>query len=264
MTSLHVAASSAPGISTVYAGRWLRLERLRLAARAGHELRAPAGDECVVVLLRGDVVWNGTAARRSSSFGQRASAVYLPPGSVLAVSAASESELLVATSRFGDVDGRQGGGEPVFVGPNEVTVQVRGREMWEREVHDVAVDQVPARHLMVGETFNVSGGWSSFPPHKHDGAHGEPELEEAYSFRFDPPEGFGFQAVERAGEPQAFVVRDGDTVGIPAGYHPVCAAPGYRLAYCWVLSGPVRRLEMVEDPRYSWLHTPGSGVSRSV
>jgi 5-deoxy-D-glucuronate isomerase len=35
-----------------------------------------------------------------------------------------------------------------------------------------------------------------------------------------------------------------DTVGIPSGYHPVCAAPGYRLYYCWVLSGPVRRLEI--------------------
>ena len=107
---------------------------------------------------------------------------------------------------------------------------------------------------MIGETFNIAGGWSSFPPHKHDGADGEPELEEAYTFRFDPPEGFGFQAIDRAGDPQAFVIRDGDTIGIPGGYHPVCAAPGYRLYYCWVLSGPVRRLEMVEDARYSWLH----------
>ena len=133
-------------------------------------------------------------------------------------------------------------------------MQLRGRESWEREVHDVVVAQVPARHLMVGETFNASGGWSSYPPHKHDGADGEPELEEVYAFRFDPPEGFGFQAVERAGDPLAFVVRDGDTVGIPNGYHPVCAAPGYRIYYCWVLSGPVRRLEMVEDARYSWLN----------
>jgi len=252
MTSLHVAPSSDPGRRSVYDGRWLRLERLRIDAGSSELVRAPDGDECVVVLLQGDVVWNGVEACRSSRFDERACAAYLPSSSALAVTAASDAELLVASSRFGDVDG---GGEPVLVGPGDVTVQVRGRDAWEREVHDVAVDQVPARHLMVGETFNVPGGWSSFPPHKHDGADGEPELEEAYTFRFDPPEGFGFQAVERAGAPQAFVVRDGDTVGIPAGYHPVCAAPGYRLAYCWVLSGPVRRLEMVEDPRYSWLHT---------
>jgi 5-deoxy-glucuronate isomerase len=252
MTSLHVSPSSGPGRRSVYDGRWLHLERLRLAAGSSDEVRAPPDDECVVVLVQGEVSWNGVEARRSSPFLDHASAAYLPPRTVLSVTASSDAELLVATSRFGDVDA---GGDPVLVGPGEVRVQVRGRDAWEREVHDVAIDQVPARHLMVGETFNVPGGWSSFPPHKHDGADGEPELEEAYAFRFDPPDGFGFQAVERAGEPQAFVVRDGDTVGIPAGYHPVCAAPGYRLAYCWVLSGPVRRLEMVEDPRYSWLHT---------
>jgi 5-deoxy-glucuronate isomerase len=250
VTSLHVADSPGPGRRSVYDGRWLQLERLRLAAGFREDVRAPERDESVVVLVQGDVIWNGVEARRSSRFDEPACAAYLPSSSALAVTATSDAELLVATSRFGDVDG----GETVLVAPDDVTVQVRGRDAWEREVHDVAVDRVPARHLMVGETFNVTGGWSSFPPHKHDGADGEPELEEAYAFRFDPPEGFGFQAVERAGAPQAFVVRDGDTVGIPSGYHPVCAAPGYRLAYCWVLSGPVRRLEMVEDPRYSWLH----------
>jgi 5-deoxy-glucuronate isomerase len=249
--SLHTRSSSQPGRAVVYDGRWLRLERLRLVADASDEVRAPIGDECVVVLVQGDVVWNGVEASRSSPFEARASAVYLPSDRAISVTASADAELLVATSRFGDVEDDS---EPVFVDPRDVTVQMRGRDAWEREVHDVAVDQVPARHLMVGETFNVPGGWSSFPPHKHDGTDGEPELEEVYTFRFDPREGFGFQAVERGGAPQAFVVRDGDTVGIPAGYHPVCAAPGYRLAYCWVLSGPVRRLEMVEDPRYSWLH----------
>jgi 5-deoxy-glucuronate isomerase len=251
MTSLHVRSTGATGRHSVYDGRWLQLDRVVLAPGSTHHVRAPSRDESVVVLVRGEIVWNGATAHRSSPFGGRAHAAYLPADTELAVRAVSDAELLVATSRFGDVEA---GGEVVLVDPAAVSVQVRGRDAWQREVHDVAVDQVPARHLMVGETFNVVGGWSSFPPHKHDGADGEPELEEAYTFRFDPPEGFGFQAVERGGDPQAFVVRDGDTVGIPSGYHPVCAAPGYRLYYCWVLSGPVRRLEMVEDARYSWLH----------
>jgi 5-deoxy-glucuronate isomerase len=251
MTSLHVRADDARTPHPTYAGRWLEVDRVELAAGATHVVLAPAADECVAVLVHGDVVWNGEHARRSSPFRERAHAAYVPPGGTLTVEATTDSELVVATSRFGDVEADR---EVVYVEPSDVTVQVRGRESWEREVHDVAVAQVPARHLMIGETFNAPGGWSSFPPHKHDGADGEPELEEVYSFRFDPPEGFGFQAVERAGDPQAFVVRDGDTVGIPNGYHPVCAAPGYRLYYCWVLSGPVRRLEMVEDARYSWLN----------
>jgi 5-deoxy-glucuronate isomerase len=251
MTSLRVRRNDATGTQPIYSGRWLQLDRVTLSPGALHTVRSPARDESVVVLVRGSVVWNDVTAHRSSPFHERAHAAYLPPDTALDVRAGAETELLVATSRFGDVDAHGGA---MFVDPTLVTVQMRGRDAWEREVHDVAVDQVPARHLMVGETFNIAGGWSSFPPHKHDGADGEPELEEAYTFGFDPPEGFGFQAVERAGDPQAFVVRDGDTVGIPSGYHPVCAAPGYRLYYSWVLSGPVRRLEMVEDARYSWLH----------
>ena len=177
----------------------------------------------------------------------------LPPAPTadLEVHATSDAELLVASSRFGDVESR---GEVVLVDPSGVKVQVRGRDAWEREVHDVAVDQVPARHLMVGETFNIAGGWSSFPPHKHDGADGEPELEEAYTFRFDPPDGFGFQAVERAGDPASLRRprrRHGrDPERVPPRLR------GTRLSPLLLLGalGPVRRLEMVEDARYSWLH----------
>ncbi len=244
MSSLHVRSDDRAGRHSIYEGRWLQLDRVMVPSGSGLPFRAPSGDECVVVLVHGEVAWNGVTARRSSPFHERAHAAYLPADAELDVHATSDAELLLATSRFGDVEPN---GDVVLVDPSRVTVQVHGRDAWEREVHDIAVDQVPARHLMVGETFNVAGGWSSFPPHKHDGADGEPELEEAYTFRFDPPEGFGFQAVERIGDPRAFVVRDGDTVGIPSGYHPVCAAPGYRLYYCWVLSGPVRHLEMVED-----------------
>ena len=251
MTTLHVRSDAATGRHSIYSGRWLQLDRLTTPAGSVVSLGAPARDESVVVLMTGDVTLNGVPAQRTSPFQEHAHAAYLPAAAEVEVRAVTDSELLVASSRFDDVEPD---GEVVLVDPSRVTVQVRGRDAWEREVHDVAVDQVPARHLMVGETFNIAGGWSSFPPHKHDGADGEPELEEAYTFRFDPPEGFGFQAVERAADPQAFVVRDGDTVGIPSGYHPVSAAPGYRLYYCWVLSGPVRRLEMVEDARYSWLH----------
>jgi 5-deoxy-glucuronate isomerase len=233
---------------SLYDGRWLRLERIDLTAGGRTTVTTPAADEAILVLQQGAVDWAGRRATRSSVFGERAHAVHLPPGSAVDVVAAQPSELLLATSRFGDIDP---GGAPTFVGPDDVTVAQRGRDTWSREVHDIAVDQVPARHLMVGETFNVPGGWSSFPPHKHDGRDGEPELEEAYHYRFDPSDGFGFQAV---GD-DAHVVRDRDTVGIPSGTHPVCAAPGYRLSYCWVLSGPVRRLEMVEDERYTWLHS---------
>ncbi len=53
------------------------------------------------------------------------------------------------------------------------------------------------------------------------------------------------------------MLRHGAVVGIPHGYHPVCAAPGYRLYYLWALSaapGTPRALALHEDPAHRWLH----------
>ena len=86
-----------------------------------------------------------------------------------------------------------------------------------------------AQRLMVGETFNPPGHWSSFPPHKHDGRNGEPCLEEVYHFRVDPPHGFGHQMLyTEDGESVTHQVRDGDAVLLPYGYHPVSSPPGLR------------------------------------
>ncbi len=72
-------------------------------------------------------------------------------------------------------------------------VNARGRANYSREVHDIFVTDPHVQRLMVGETFNPPGNWSSYPPHKHDGRDGEPTLEEVYYFRIDPPQGFGQQ-----------------------------------------------------------------------
>jgi 5-deoxy-glucuronate isomerase len=108
--------------------------------------------------------------------------------------------------------------------------------------------------LLVGETFNPPGNWSSYPPHKHDGRDGEPRLEEVYHYRIDPPQGFGHQTLYTSdGESVTHVVRDGDAVLLPYGYHPVAAAPGYRLYYLWALAGAERRMALYEDPQHKWV-----------
>ena len=151
-------------------------------------------------------------------------------------------------------------------------VQARGEPGWQRDVHDVIAATVPAQHLLVGETFNAPGEWSSFPPHKHDGADGEPALEEVYYYRFDRPDGFGFQGLYEAdGDERAVFLRHGSVVGIPRGYHPVCAAPGYRLYYLWALVGArtatrdVRgpRAPLVEDALDYWRSTISHSCARS-
>ena len=139
--------------------------------------------------------------------------------------------------------------------PAEIVVHDRGEPGWQRQVHDLVADAVPAERLLVGETFTPGGQWSSFPPHKHDGRDGEPALEEVYYFRCDRPDGFGLQGLYSAsGEAEAVFVKHGTVVGIPGGYHPVCAAPGTHLYYLWALAGSERRLAMYEDPVHRCLH----------
>jgi 5-deoxy-glucuronate isomerase len=80
-------------------------------------------------------------------------------------------------------------------------------------------------------------------------------LEEVYYFRIAPPQGFGQQMLYTAGgECVAHVVKDGDAVLLPYGYHPVVSPPGYRLYYLWVMAGAQRKLALHEDPDHTWVH----------
>ena len=236
-----------------YRGAQVQLEVLALSSGASQAFTPPPGQEGALVLVEGDVTFDGVRAQRSSVFDQRATAVYLPSGSSVVAGATRDAEIVFTTTIGYDLE--DVGEEPMVVYPDGVVVHPRGQPGWQRDVHDVIADTVPARHLLVGETFNEPGQWSSFPPHKHDGVDGEPQLEEVYYYRFDHPEGFGFQGLYEAdGVAEAVFLRHGSVVGIPRGYHPVCAAPGYRLYYLWALVGDQRQLAMHEDPVHRWLN----------
>ena len=56
------------------------------------------------------------------------------------------------------------------------------------------------------------------------------------------------------GECVAHVVKDGDAVLLPYGYHPVVSPPGYRLYYLWAMAGAQRKLALHEDPDHKWVH----------
>ena len=142
-----------------------------------------------------------------------------------------------------------------------VTAKQVGRDNWLRTVYSALGENVPAGRLLAGETLTPPGNWSSFPPHKHDHPNPPQEavLEEIYYFRLQPAQGFGFiwtytAPDDPSGFSNVFVVEDGDTVLLPKGYHPVVAAPGYRLHYTWVLAGEERRYgAWADDPRHSWV-----------
>ena len=230
------------------------LSTWRIRVEPGREVafRLP-DEESIVVLQEGRGVFavgsHHWPVARQGVFKERATAVYLPVAVDLTISA----ETLIEAVAFSTP--APSGGSAALVGPEHVVVNPRGRGNYSREVHNIFVDDPHARRLMVGETFNPPGNWSSFPPHKHDGRNGEPTLEEVYYFRVDPPQGFGQQMLyTNDGESAVHAVRDGDVVLLPYGYHPVSTAPGYRLYYLWGMAGEQRRLALFEDPAHTWIH----------
>jgi 5-deoxy-glucuronate isomerase len=226
--------------------------RLRLRAGTDQSYSAP-GEETVLVMQSGTgsvaVAGQSFAVSRKDVFEERATAVYVPPGASATISATSDLEAILASTPA------TGGGPPALMTPGDVRVNARGRGNYAREVHDIFVNDSVARRIMIGETFNAPGHWSSYPPHKHDGRDGELRLEEMYYYRVDPPDGFGLHVQYTAdGEAVTHQVRDGDLVLIPYGYHSVAAPPGYRVYYLWAIAGDERRLAVFEDPSCRWLH----------
>jgi len=142
------------------------------------------------------------------------------------------------------------------VRPSQVLSRDVGAANWARRVEDVLATAQPTV-LQLGETTNPPGNWSSYPPHKHDTAVPGQEvvLEEIYHYRLRPRQGFGVQCIYTADREldEAVIVRDGDTVVIPKGYHPVVAGPGYRLYYLWMLAGPRRLMQPNDAPDHAWV-----------
>lgn len=232
--------------------RELTTWRLRLTS-GGEQRHGTPGEETVLVMQQGagsvTVAGQTFPLSRASVFEERAAAVYFPPGATATISATSDFEAILVSTPADK------SGPPALVSSGDVRVNARGRGTYAREVHDIFVTDGYAQRLMVGETFNPPGHWSSFPPHKHDGRDGEPVLEEVYYFRIAPAQGFGQQLLYTSdGECVAHVVRDGDAVLLPYGYHPVSAPPGYRLYYLWAMAGAERRLALYEDPDHRWIH----------
>ena len=223
------------------------------------------GNERVVVMLSGhaEVVIDGASAgvvgRRSAVFDGPGDAVYLPPTSAAAFVAAraGEDAAFTAAVASGPTGSQPPGAARVIPAATQREVAV-GRDSWERTVRTILGGDDHASRLIVGETVHAgTGTWSSFPPHRHDrDSPEEARLEEVYYYRLAPAGGFAVQVrydVEADAE-DLRIVRDGDSAAITAGFHPVVAAPGYRLYYLWILAGERRLLLPYIDPGYRWLN----------
>ncbi|MCX7598941.1 MAG: 5-deoxy-glucuronate isomerase [Armatimonadetes bacterium] len=268
MNGYHLRTDLQPGLNHIRqasheAGELLDFWLWRAAA-AGEEVCFGAGDkEFAVVVMSGtvDVVAGENVFRdlggRHYVFSGPATGVYVPPGLGITIRSRSCCEVAVCAAPS------DAQGPPSVIKPADVTMRKVGRWNWTRDVHTIIGPNVPhARRLVVGETYNLPGNWSSYPPHRHiqDDYPFEVRMEEIYHFRVFPPGGFGIQCLynDDLSLDEAYVVRDGDTVVIPPSYHPVAAAPGYQVYYLWMLAAYTdRRLKPRDDPAHAWVHAAG-------
>lgn len=120
---------------------------------------------------------------------------------------------------------------------------------------------IVAGRLMAGVTFSQPGNWTSWPPHEHAVL-----AEEAYLFIDMPHPAFGVQLVyvDDVNPELATIVREGDVVLMPQGYHPNVAAPGHPINFLWMMAAERER----EDRLFGVVNvhpdfaSGGSGIER--
>ena len=195
---------------------------------------------------------NGSEGKSFDAVGERASvwdgepsAVYVPVACTAHfVCRSPTAEIFIAGARFDQSF------EPFAVRPAHIDPVQYGSDdtKTHRKIKHILGQKPPGRvgRLLVSELFTVgAGGWSGFPPHKHDTDRlpVETRHDETYNFRFRPNHGFGLQLVQREDGKvgHAYHLVDGSTVVLEKGYHPCVAAPGYEMYYFTILGGLSQR-----------------------
>ena len=171
--------------------------------------------------------------------------VYVPVSAAATITAISAvAEVFIAGARCQDVY------VPFVIRMADIDALQYGSDdtKTHRKIKHILGKNPPGRvgRLLVSELVTVgAGGWSGFPPHKHDTDNlpGESRHDEVYHFRFNPEPGFGAQFLFREGQDigEVFHTRNGSTVLIDKGYHPCVAAPGYQMYYFTILGGLSQR-----------------------
>ena len=214
----------------------------------------PLGGRCVVE-AEGET-WE--IGGRTSPFDGKPWGLYLPRESSLVVRAETPLELAVCSAQADRHFPAR------LIRPDDVAVEVRGAGNAARQINHIVKPDFPADRLLVVEVFTPSGNWSSFPPHKHDVSNlpAEADLEEIYYYRVHPSDGFGLQRLYTmdGAVDAAYVIKDGDLLLVPEGYHAFAVAHGYTGYYLNVLAGneAIRTMQPIDDPVHAWVRATWS------
>lgn len=193
----------------------------------------------------------GVVGGRRSVFDGNACSLYAPNNTQVEIEVLDEAEVALSQTHVAT------DASPRLIQPEEVNVRDVGVWNWRRDVKDIVDKRTPASRLVVGETINPPGNWSSWPPHKHD-VHNPPsesKQEEVYFFKVQPANSFGVARLYTAeGDvDEVLPIRENSVLLIRRGYHPIAAAPGTRVYYLWTLAGESRDLIPNDAPDYRWM-----------
>ncbi|HTJ88544.1 MAG TPA: 5-deoxy-glucuronate isomerase [Terriglobales bacterium] len=233
-TGRHVAIS--PDNSSM---RHLRYGRIILGVAKRSESFSTGDRETGLICLSGEATLTINGEKVSLA---RFDSIYIPRDSMVKVTTTSSVDLAEFSSnvsgkyplqvvRYADVSK-----DP---GLNFTT----GSPGCRRQLNMLLAKNIEAGRLVVGFTDSEPGNWTSWPPHEHANM-----LEEIYVFFNMPDPAFGIQLVYNNTEyPELVtVVRDGDAVLMPSGFHPNVSVPGHRISFLWAMAAH----QEVEDRQF--------------
>jgi len=238
--------------------RHLHYGRVRLDSELASVAFETAGRETALLCMRGSC--HLRVSGKPIDLGLH-DAIYIPRGSVVEISTSSEVDLVeVAAEVSGDYPLQVVRYEEVKKTPS--LKFVTGNDASRRELNILIGANIQAGRIVAGFTTSQPGNWTSWPPHEHTDM-----LEEVYVYFDMPSPAFGIQLVYTDRERPEFarVVRDGDAVLMPAGYHPNVAAPGHGINFIWLMAAH----REVEDRRFGVVNVQpefadrGSGLEAS-
>ena len=192
--------------------------------------------EIVLILLSGSFRVGESIFSRSDVFTEEADGFYVSNSGIVSIDPDGECEICVIKSAC-IVDKNIPLTE---IDRESFQTKLVGNGNYHRSVKTMIDGRSNLSNLIVGETTQDSGNWSSWPPHKHDtyAEDYESNHKEIYLYKFEKKSGFGIQLVyENLDDPDLILVRNNDTVNIDSGYHPVVSSPSSKMYYLWVLFG---------------------------
>jgi 5-deoxy-glucuronate isomerase len=230
--------------------------RIRLDSSAPEVSFSTSKNETAIICLAGEA--EVTVGKERLMLGKY-DAAYIPRGSQVQIrgqadfaefAAEVEGNYPLQLVRYGDVR------------EDKALHFIAGGPATTRDLNILIGKNVKAGRVLAGFTISDPGNWTSWPPHEH-----AEMLEEMYVYIEMPAPAFGVQFVYTdTNEPELVtVVREGDAVLMPRGYHPNVSAPGHRIGFLWAMAAH----REVEDRQYGVVNIQpefsgtGSGLEAS-